>query len=89
MADRIPTYRPPQLPVITPKSRKADVAFYQSKRWRSLRLLVLREQPVCTCGQPAEHVHHIRPRKLFPDLAFVRSNLEALCIPCHNKKDER
>jgi 5-methylcytosine-specific restriction endonuclease McrA len=86
---RIPNYRPSSLPTAAPQSRRDDVKFYQSARWRALRVLVLREEPICTCGLPAKHVHHIKPRKERPDLQWERSNLEALCIPCHNAKDTR
>lgn len=72
-------------------SRRIDKRFYQSPEWRELRARVLREQPLCAeCMRrdgrvvAARHVHHIRERKARPDLALDRSNLEALCPPCHN-----
>ncbi len=36
------------------------------------------------CGSKKKiHVHHIKPRHLFPWLALVLSNLIALCARCH------
>ena len=39
----------------------------------------------CTCcgGKKKIHVHHIKPRHLFPGLTLVLSNLIALCADCH------
>jgi 5-methylcytosine-specific restriction protein A len=93
MAKRIENYKPPhKLKVIVPQSRLEDNRFYKSKRWRALRLSVLREFPICQekeCNQPSHHVHHRLPRKEHPELAYDRSNLEALCQPCHNAKEVR
>lgn len=36
--------------------------------------------------KPLLHVDHIRPRKLFPHLVYVRSNLQVLCRPCNSHK---
>lgn len=33
---------------------------------------------------PAQIVHHIKHVDKFPELAFEDSNLESLCIACHN-----
>ena len=30
-------------------------------------------------------VHHIKPRRDYPELALVDSNLISLCDECHNK----
>lgn len=97
MVKRIQNWRPPNLiKAVLPKTpdreeRRADVKFYQSPRWRAVRALVLAEEPLCRkCGTAvSKHVHHKRPRKQFPELAFERSNLEALCQPCHNAEDVR
>jgi 5-methylcytosine-specific restriction protein A len=73
-------------------SRAEDKRFYASKAWRRLRALVLREEPLCRpCAAEdrltaAEHVHHIQERKLRPDLALDRGNLEPVCASCHNAK---
>ncbi len=92
VASRIPTYRPQgTLPTATPASRKEDIAWYMQPRWRALRKIVLREEPICRMCQreASSHVDHIIPRKKRPDLAFERSNLQGLCQPCHNAKKER
>jgi 5-methylcytosine-specific restriction endonuclease McrA len=71
--------------------RKEDISFYHNKRWVKLRALKIAEFPMCErCGAAlAQHVHHIKPRKTHPDLAFEYENLESLCIPCHNAEPDR
>lgn len=57
-------------------------------RWRRLRLAVLKAEPLCrTCAAkskltPAVAVDHIDNDPTNND----RSNLQSLCIPCHNRK---
>lgn len=34
-------------------------------------------------------VHHLKEVKDFPELALVLSNLETLCVSCHNKAHDR
>nr|WP_081831803.1 HNH endonuclease signature motif containing protein [Geomicrobium sp. JCM 19038] len=34
----------------------------------------------------ANTVHHIKPRKDYPELALTSSNLESICPRCHNKE---
>lgn len=36
--------------------------------------------------KPLLHVDHIQPRKLYPHLLYVRSNLQVLCRPCNSHK---
>ena len=68
-----------------------EVTFYQSTRWRALRATVLREQPLCRlCHeqgvlQAAKVVDHITPIKQ-GGARFDRSNLQSLCVSCHNAK---
>ena len=63
---------------------------YNTKRWQSLRIRVLRESPLCVyCNeigviQKAEVVDHIVPVREKRDLAFERSNLQSLCKRCHD-----
>ena len=38
------------------------------------------------CGEPAEHAHHIQPKKLEPGLALDPDNGLALCKACHYEK---
>lgn len=76
--------------------QKANVnsdAFLSSYEWRSLRMRVLvRCGARCQCcGQSAKdgiviHVDHIKPRRLFPELALDESNLQVLCEVCNHGK---
>jgi 5-methylcytosine-specific restriction protein A len=69
-----------------------DKGFTASRRWRALRLVVLREQPLCVeclregVTKAASEVDHIVPRHKRPDLAFVRANLQPLCPTHHGQK---
>ena len=64
-----------------------------SARWRNLRAVKLMRNPLCEeCERQgvvrvAKEVHHIIPIRVNPHLAYVESNLEALCVPCHRKRD--
>jgi 5-methylcytosine-specific restriction enzyme A len=96
---RVPTHRPAPHHLargpLPDRSRQQDKNFYSSTRWRKLREAYLRSQPLCedclSSGrvEAANHVHHKRPRKQSPHLAFEWDNLEALCHACHNAKEER
>lgn len=68
-------------------------AFLSSYDWRKLRMqAILRYGRKCMCcGATPEtgaviHVDHIKPRKLFPDLALELSNLQVLCHECNHGK---
>ncbi len=69
----------------------AEVDFYKSTLWRSVRSAFLREHPLCGQCQakglirPAVVVDHKTPIKAGGE-RFVESNLQSLCIPCHNRK---
>lgn len=52
--------------------------------WRRNRKRVLAGQPTCPCGAPAREVDHIVPLRLGG--THARSNLIALCKPCHSRK---
>ena len=67
--------------------------FYTSTRWRRLRYsTILRFGGKCAaCGLGPEHgcileVDHIKPRSLFPQLAFDPENLQVLCRGCNGGK---
>lgn len=67
--------------------------FLQSYEWRSLRMLALTEHgsKCMACGAtPAHgvriHVDHIKPRKLYPELALSLKNLQVLCEECNHGK---
>lgn len=63
--------------------------FYRSKEWKKFRFHVLsRRQKVCViCKSQHEiQVDHIKPRSLYPDLAFEESNMQLLCKTCNEGK---
>ena len=72
--------------------RRADRAFYKAARWRNFRADILLRRPICErclaagLSVAGEHVHHIKERKDFPELAFVEDNTEVLCAPCHSRE---
>ena len=74
-----------------PAQRQVD-GIRGTQRWRSVSKQVLREEPVCrkcVAGGRTElavHVDHIVSLAERPDLAFVRSNLQGLCLSCHARK---
>lgn len=67
--------------------------FLQSYAWRKLRMeAILKYGRKCQCcGSTPEtgaiiNVDHIKPRKLFPQLALELSNLQVLCHECNHGK---
>lgn len=67
--------------------------FLTSYEWRKLRMEALKKYgPKCMCcgATPATgavmNVDHIKPRKLFPELALELSNLQILCHECNHGK---
>ena len=38
--------------------------------------------------EPVESVHHVKPLKDYPELAFVTANLRSLCDSCHNQIEQ-
>lgn len=76
--------------------KTADVSsadFLQTYEWRKLRMEALKKYgPVCQCcGASKEtgavmNVDHIKPRKLFPQLALDINNLQVLCHECNHGK---
>lgn len=72
-------------------SRNQDSkAFYQSKEWKAVRLIVLQSNPFCSCGSPAVIVDHIKELRDGGE-ALSLDNLVGMCVACHNRKtaDER
>jgi hypothetical protein len=58
--------------------------------WRQLRLLILRDKPMCQwpfCNQPATDVDHILPLRAGGE--NTRQNLQSLCKPHHAQKTAR
>jgi 5-methylcytosine-specific restriction protein A len=100
MPGRIPTRNPnphyqPARTYERQSSRRDDKAFYASRAWKDLREAHARDHPLCA---PCEaqgittmmrHVHHVIPRDVDPSRAIDPGNLESVCIPCHNAKEQR
>lgn len=64
--------------------------FYSSAKWKEVRYIALQqsEGKCCLCGAMARdgvklHVDHIKPRSLFPELAYQLGNLQVLCSDCN------
>ncbi len=66
-------------------------AFYNSRKWRSLRNYYIQMNPLCeqckredkvTAGQCVDHIKPIR----LGGLLLCVSNLQTLCNPCHSVK---
>jgi hypothetical protein len=67
--------------------------FLFSFAWRKLRMEALKAHGArCQCcgATPADgmrmHVDHIKPRRRFPELALVLTNLQVLCEECNHGK---
>lgn len=86
-------------PPPTPKKVKPEIAyetsnaFLQSYEWRKVRMVALKKYgAVCQCcGATPQtgavmNVDHIKPRKLFPQLALDVDNLQVLCHECNHGK---
>jgi hypothetical protein len=78
--------------VLSIPKKKIDT-FLQSYEWRKLRMVALKKYgPRCQCcgATPATgatiNVDHIKPRKLFPELALEIDNLQILCHECNHGK---
>ncbi len=70
--------------------------FYKSKEWMQLRLKALKrdnfECQLCKDAgryHKAENVHHMKEIKTYPHLSLTLSNLQYLCVTCHNKVHDR
>ena len=68
-------------------------AFYSSTRWLQIRFQAIQKygRKCFSCGKTPEHgaiieIDHIRPRVLYPELAFDVSNMQVLCRECNGGK---
>lgn len=68
-------------------------AFLQTYEWRKVRMEALKKYGArCQCcgATPATgaimNVDHIKPRKIFPELALSVDNLQVLCHECNHGK---
>jgi len=59
----------------------------KTPEFRALKEIVLQRFPFCVmCGDDNyRHVHHIKTRREFPELAFEETNLITLCRSCHSR----
>lgn len=100
MPSRIKYQRSPIADRLTRQYERADTraddkAFYASPVWRDLRRRILSANPLCVdCRASgrvtlAAQVHHKIERKRDPSRALDPTNLEPVCIPCHNAKRRR
>lgn len=55
-------------------------------RWQRARAAFLAAHPLCSCGQLATVVDHIRPHKGDAGLFWDSANWQPLCETCHNRK---
>lgn len=77
--------------------RQGDVMrFYNSKEWKAVRKKArARDNFECQICKSkgkyhrVENVHHLKEVRTHPHLALTLSNLQSLCIRCHNEVHER
>lgn len=89
------------LPYIVSEGAKAggmpntvsSTSFLESFEWRRVRMMALKKygaKCMCCGATPASgavmNVDHIKPRKLFPELALDVNNLQILCHECNHGK---
>ena len=71
---------------------KLSKKFYNSQRWKEMRINYLFQNPLCAgClknGRTAnaEQVDHIKPHRGDVRLFFNWQNLQGLCASCHSRK---
>jgi 5-methylcytosine-specific restriction protein A len=71
-----------------------EIGFYQSAAWRAVRAACLRAHPLCRLCEArgllvaARVVDHVTPIKDGGE-RFEASNLQGLCVSCHNAKTAR
>ena len=66
------------------------IDWYKYKLFRTE--VLVRDNYTCRdCGlkKKSNHLHHLKPRKLFPKLCFVKSNVVTLCKSCHSKEENK
>jgi len=85
----IKTPAPPVIAGVDVTSRE----FLLTYQWRKLRMEVLKARGRrCECcgARPDDgirvHVDHIKPRRLYPELALDVTNLQILCEECNHGK---
>jgi hypothetical protein len=93
-----PPVQAPRPVVIVLKQKVVEFAvsneFLGSFEWRRLRIEVIAERGNrCECcgaspsdGHTVINVDHVKPRRKYPELALVKSNLQILCSACNHGK---
>lgn len=82
----------PKTAQATRSSTTVNDHIYQSTKWRKLRDRKFKQNPICEhCIKynkitPTDVIDHIIEINDNPELAYVYSNLQALCHKCHNTK---
>ena len=68
----------------------SSAAFLNTAEWKKLRYEVLLESnKTCKCCGSSGcvlNVDHIKPRKIYPELAMSKDNLQVLCADCNQGK---
>ena len=73
------------------RTRRKNQEFYDSKAWRKLSKWFRKKNPLCAhcrdkgIAKEAQLVDHIVPIEQGGE-PLSESNLQSLCIPCHNTK---
>lgn len=72
---------------------RASDAFLRSYEWRRVRMEALKmhgTRCLCCGASPSTgavmHVDHIKPRRIYPELALDVTNLQVLCEECNHGK---
>ena len=67
---------------------RSNEEFYRTKRWRTLRAKIIKEQKHCQCCGTKDNltVDHIIDPRGDEQLFFDESNLQVLCEACHRRK---
>lgn len=96
MPDRPKIHQPVKLQrvqIARPRGKTAERGY--GSRWQKLRNWWLREHPLCAhCEKQgrmttATQVDHIIPHNGDEALLHDVTNLQSLCVPCHNRKTKR
>ncbi len=92
MSPRPPQKAPRPATPVSPVS-PATPDFLMTYEWRRVRMIALkRDGAKCRCcgATPADgvrmNVDHIKPRRIFPQLALDPNNLQVLCEDCNHGK---
>lgn len=76
-------------------SQKQANSIRSSYLWQIVRDAYRRQNPLCVDPfnehdgpEPVQSIHHVKPLKDYPDLAFVDGNLRSLCSDCHGRIEQ-